>query len=497
MVANHPFGFIEGGILASLLRKLRPDVKIMANSLLAAFPEASDLFLLVNPFGGRAATQQNQQGLKQAFSHLRQGAPRYFPCGRSRKYRSIAAAVVDPAWNANVARLIRLTRATALPVYFTGTNGPLFHLAGFIHPKLRTALLPHELLNKQNRSIEVRVGSVVPPARLAAMDDETAIAYLRRRTYLLQHRRAARVRIANAVEVAIIPPVASPFLTAEIAALPGERKLVSISELDVYYAGAHEIPGVLREIGRLREITFRAAGEGSGKATDIDSFDAHYLQLFIWNREKQEVVGGYRLGEADLIRSRFGIDGLYTHTLFRYDDRFLDALGPALEMGRSFVRHDYQKTYAPLLLLWKGIGAYVARNPRYAVLFGPVSISNDYQPVSRQLLVSYFDVLDRDSELSKLVRARNPFRVRQSEVKGHWDLEELSAMIADIETDHKGVPVLLRQYLKLGGKLVAFNVDPHFANALDGLIVVDLRRTEVKTVERYLGRQAGGLPRTP
>jgi len=278
----------------------------------------------------------------------------------------------------------------------------------------------------------------------------------------------------------------------EVAGLPDCDRLATSGELSAYLAGAQEIPAVLREIGRLRELTFRAAGEGTGRSIDLDTFDSHYLHLFIWNESKREIVGAYRLAGTDTVRGKFGIRGLYTGTLFKYGDEFLDRMGPALELGRSFVRTEYQKGFAPLLLLWKGIGKFVARNPQYKVLFGPVSISNQYQSTSRRLMVSFLERYVSLKEWAGLVSSRNPFRSCDTQRHGLpdavVDLDDLSAAVSDLEPSRAGLPVLLRQYLKLGGKLLGFNLDPQFANALDGLIVVDLTKTEPKLLERYLGK---------
>ena len=186
---------------------------------------------------------------------------------------------------------------------------------------------------------------------------------------------------------------------------------------------------------------------------------------------------------------------MYTATLFRYGDAFLDRLGPALELGRSFVRQEYQKSFAPLLLLWKGIGAFIARNPKYKILFGPVSISNQYHAVSRELMISFLEKYALLQDWTGLVRNRHGFRVRHlcgpnrpALPDAGFDIEDLSSVVSDIEQKQTGVPILLRQYLRLGGKLLGFNVDPKFANALDGLILVDLTKTDPKLLERYLGK---------
>jgi len=273
-------------------------------------------------------------------------------------------------------------------------------------------------------------------------------------------------------------------LVSEVAALTREQLLFQAGDLEVYVTPAHAIPAVLEEIGRLRELTFRAVGEGTGKSTDVDGFDARYLHLFVWNAAKQEIVGAYRLAGTDVT------DDLYTATLFKYTGDFLDKLGPALELGRSFVRPEYQRGFAPLLALWKGIGAYVARNPRYKTLFGPVSISNQYQAVSRELMVSFLERRASLHEWAGLISGRNPFRRRSAKSlpPERFDLEDLSDCVADLEPTRNGVPVLLRQYLKLGGKLLGFNVDPEFSDALDGLIVVDLTKTEPRLLDRYFGK---------
>jgi len=269
----------------------------------------------------------------------------------------------------------------------------------------------------------------------------------------------------------------------------------------VIQATTDQIPHILLEIGRLREMTFRAVGEGTGKAVDIDRFDHSYTHLFIWNREKKEVVGAYRLGKTDEIIRQQGVRGLYTSTLFCYKPGFFEHLGPALEMGRSFIRPEYQKSFTPLLLLWKGIGRFVVENPQYKTLFGPVSISDEYQALSRQFLVSYLKMSRYRSDMASLVKPRKPLHAKQ--LRG-WDIdaavrllkddvENISELISCVESDRKGVPILLKQYLKLGGEIAGFNVDPAFGNVIDGLIIVDLMKTEPRMLERYQGKEGARM----
>ncbi|HTW65189.1 MAG TPA: lysophospholipid acyltransferase family protein [Bryobacteraceae bacterium] len=494
-VCNHPFGLIEGAILGSTFLSVRPDVKIMANHLLASMPEATRMCIFVDPFGGEAATRANRKGMKDAIAWLKQGGLlAVFPAGEVSHLNLKERAITDPEWSRSVARLIRMTGATVLPMFLRGANSALFQLLGLMHPRVRTALLPHEFFNKNNREIELRIGSPIGPAKIGTYQDDVAlIRYLRRRTYLLQDREAPRPLAVSAAE-RTAPEVINELLAGEVAKLPADRTLVQNEDFAVLLAKANEIPNVLHEIGRLRELTFRQAGEGTGKLVDLDRFDNHYWHLFIWHRHACEVAGAYRLGPSGEILPRFGPKGFYTSELFHWKQPFFERIQPALELGRSFVRPEYQKTYAPLLLLWKGIGQFLRRNPQYKLLFGPVSISNGYTAASRHLMVKFLSAYRQSPEFAPLVRARNPFRERPSKIADEligatgWDVEELSALIADVETDRKGVPVLLRQYLKLGGELAAFHVDRRFANALDGLIVVDLRKTDQRVLERYMGK---------
>ena len=277
--------------------------------------------------------------------------------------------------------------------------------------------------------------------------------------------------------------------------LPSDQKLCGSGKLDVYYAAYDQIPRLMREVGRLREVTFRTAGEGSGKAADLDEFDESYLQLFIWNREKSELVGAYRLGLSDRILSHRGKEGFYTSRLFEYPESLIAAISPAVELGRSFVRDEYQRSYLPLLLLWRGIGSFLIQRPRYRYLFGAVSMSSRYQPFSRELLVSHLSRNHLCPEFSRLVRARNPLRqaglasdlLERLRLK-IGGLEELSEIISDLESDAKGLPVLFHRYLELGGRFLAFHRDGDFNDTLDGLVLVNLPQTPRRLLEFYMGR---------
>jgi len=505
-VANHPFGVLDGAALGVLLSRVRSDVKVMTNSVLDGIPELHDHCIFVDPFHTSSSAEKNLKALKQAIAWLRQGgALAVFPAGEVSQLKVSQAQVTDPEWNNIAARLMRKTGATALPVYFCGRNSMAFQLLGLIHPRFRTLFLLQEFLQQQGRKVQVRIGSPIPSEMIDSIEgDEEATEYLRLRTYLLSYRgkkalslpHKMRSALPRKAQEAIAPPVPQNLVLRDIDALPEDRLLTENSEFAVYAARASEMPHLLDELGRLREETFRAAGEGTGKRADLDHFDDYYWHILLWSKEKKELVGAYRAGNTDEILRKYGIQGLYTHTLFRYDQQLFLKIGSALELGRSFVRPEYQRQYAPLLLLWKGIAAFISLHPETPVLFGAVSISNDYSSASREMIVRYFESREDAREFSGLIQPRTPFRapkLRRSDCRAVCNvlrgIDELAEPISDVEVDGKGLPILIKQYAKVGGKLVGFNLDKKFSDVVDGLVIVDLRQTDSGVLERYMGKQ--------
>lgn len=513
VVANHPYGVLDGAILTVLLTRVRPDVRVLTNFLLADVPELQQHCIFVDPFQTDRSVESNRHALRQAVSWLQGGGMlAIFPSGEVSHLQMPAAQIADPQWNDTAVRLIRRTGASALPVYFCGHNGVGFQILSMIHPRLRSAFLLHEFLEQEGKTVEVRVGSGVSSDTISGIaNDREATEYLRWRTYLLARRKkpdlspvaAVRSRLVLKMEAPIADATVPELLSEEVASLSEDRCLATNGDLAVYLGTAAEMPHMLREIGRLRELTFRKAGEGTGKSLDLDRFDDYYWHLLLWNKAKQELIGAYRAGNTAEILARHGISGLYTSTLFRYDERIFQKLGPALELGRSFVRPEYQRQYAPLLLLWKAIARLIAMHPEIPVLFGAVSISNDYNAASREMIYQFFEARMREDELAGMIEPRRPFRpalLRRWDCRSMClalrDLSELSEPITDVEADGKGLPILLRQYAKIGGKMLGFNVDRKFSNVLDGLVVVDLRQTEPAVLERYMGREAAAQFRT-
>ncbi len=494
IVANHPLGCVEGVILAELLLMVRGDIKILANQYLKTVPELDQLFIGVDVFEGKDAVKSNMKALRTANKHLADGGLLLvFPAGEvSQLVDSKQQRLEDKAWSRSVSSLIRRNQATTVPVFINGQNSKRFYIAGKIHPLLRTLMLGRELLNKNAQTIELSLGQAIKFKELANLSDDQAVNYLRLNTYLLNRDSSTTKQTTSSNDLL---PIAAGLpvnqLLDELNSLPPEAKLLESGEFEVYCTSACAIPSLLHEIGRLREHNFREVGEGTGLAIDIDHFDYDYLHLFVWDRTNQCMVGAYRLGLVDKLLAKHGVEGLYSRTLFNYDQHFLDKMGRSIEMGRSVIAQQYQKSMSALLLLWKGIAAFVHKNPDYTHLFGPVSISNDYSHSARQLLAQSMELHHYDNSCAEYVTASNPL----PETNLNWntsmltalgDLQLLSRVIARID-EGKSVPVLLRQYLSLNGKLVCFNVDPAFNNALDGLIMVDLRKVPEKTLARYMG----------
>ena len=498
IIANHPLGALEGVILAEMVGRVRPDVKVLANEYLKQIPEICDLFIGVDVFETKQAKKTNANALREAHQHLsNEGVLIIFPAGEVSTYDKETKLLSDKRWSYSAAKFIEKHKATAVPIYIDGKNSQTFYLAGKIHPLLRTLLLGREMLNKKENTIHLSIGTPILHKELSGFNSPIeAINYLRLNTYLL----ATNTDDATALHSPLLnsfPVMASIdalTLENEINALPAEAKLVEQNGLSVYCTKSQAIPNVLQEIGRIREITFREVGEGTGLACDLDDYDTHYYHLFIWHQESKEIVGSYRLGLVDELIAEFGLDGLYSRSLFTYQQAFIDTLNDSIEVGRSVVAKKYQRNVSSLLLLWKGISTFVYQRPKYTHLFGPVSISNDYSLSARQLIASTLSIHHYDNEKAALVSATTPLKPATKKI---WngdmlsllgDLKLLSKVLSRIEKG-KGLPVLLRQYIGLNGKLVCFNVDPDFNDALDGLIVVDMSNVPHKTLSKYMGKE--------
>jgi putative hemolysin len=505
VVANHPFGGLEGLMLGDIMLRARSDVRVLGNYLLQQMTELKEWIIPVDPFGNRSSSMANAKAIKEAIRWVADGKVLVtFPAGEVAHFNW--GKITDPKWSLHVGAIIRHAQADVLPVFFPGANSLFFQIAGLFHPRLRTLLLPHELVNKSSKAINVYIGKVIPWKKLQDFEDNNAVTnYIRNSTFFLKNRlRPTRrpfsflifSRLAKAHREPVAVPMETSVLCAEIEKIPREQCLVQSGDFEVYAAWPEQIPRTLDEIGRLRELTFREVHEGTGKPRDLDRFDKYYLHLFLWNRKKSELVGAYRLGLADMILKQYGVKGLYTATLFKFKRPLLNILSHAVEMGRSFIRSEYQKEYSCLSMLWRGVGQFAVKHPNYKILFGPVSISQDYHSFSKKLMVQFLRQMKLHPQLARYVKARAPYRSfrsakaeRRTIATLTQDIDDVSLLISEIEKDGKGVPILLKHYLKLNARILSFNVDRQFANVVDSLIITDLTKTDHKILRRFMGAE--------
>jgi putative hemolysin len=490
-IANHPYGGIEGMVLLKMLCMVRPDAKLMANFLLKKIPNLADYFIAVNPFEN-VEHSSSISGLKNTLELLANGTPiGIFPAGEVSTYKVDKQQVTDRLWHPVVGKIIAKAKVPVVPIYFHGNNGLLFNLLSLIHPALRTAKLPSELFNKHGHTIKLRIGKPINVQDIPDYPNSAKVLnYLRARTYALGTGLEDEKKIFNPRNLfkikkqpaEIAPAITGDVLDKEISALRDDYRICIEKNYEVYIAPTTLIPCTIREIGRLREITFREIGEGTNKSIDLDEYDIYYHHLFIWDVDAKMLVGAYRIGLGDEIFYSIGKKGFYISELFKIKSQFTPVLKKSIELGRSWIRKEYQQKPLPLFLLWKGILKYLIDNPRYRYLIGPVSISNSFSNFSKSLIVDYINRNHFDEEMAQYVKPRKKFKVDLGSIdtdllmSGEDSFKGLDNLISEVETRSLKVPVLLRQYIGLNAKIICFNIDPKFADCLDGFLVLDLEK---------------------
>lgn len=503
-ISNHPLGGIDGILLLKMMIEQRHDFKIIANFLLHRIQPLKPYIMPVNPFEDRKDVKSSVTGFKNAILHLRDGHPLgIFPAGEVSTYRD-GKLVVDKPWEEAAIKLIKKAEVPVVPIYFHAKNSKLFYKLSKISDTFRTAKLPSELLTQKNRIIKVRIGK---PISVNDQKDQTSISefseFLRRKTYMLSNAFDTKPKILDNISNTLKPPAKPPKrivgsvsvekMAAEVDALrTGDYRLLVSKNYEVYLTPAEHIPNILHEIGRLREITFRAIGEGTNEAIDLDSFDTYYHHMFLWDTDKQQLAGAYRMGLGSKIYARYGIDGFYLQDLFRFEPELYKMMSESIEMGRAFIIKEYQQKPMPLFLLWKGIVHTTLRFPEHNYLIGGVSISNQFSNFSKSLMIEFMKSHYYDPYVAQYVHPKKEFKVKLKDADKDFvfdateaDLNKFDKIIDEIEPGALRLPVLLKKYIKQNAKLVAFNVDPLFNNSVDGLMyikIADLPESTVKPV---------------
>ena len=502
-VSNHPLGGIDGILLLKLMLEQRKDFKIIANFLLHRIEPMKPFIMPVNPFEDRKDVKSSIAGFKKSIMHLKEGHPLgIFPAGEVSTYRD-GKLVIDKPWEEAAIKLIQKAEVPVVPIYFHAKNSKLFYKLSKISDTFRTAKLPSELLTQKNRVIRVRIGKPI-----AVSDQKEHISledycdFIRKKTYMLSNSFDGKGNILDNIQSTlkvpkppkrIITPVSTESMCQEVEALRKEDcRLLESKNYEVFFTEARNIPNILREIGRLREITFREIGEGTNEAIDLDKFDSYYHHMFLWDNTTNQIAGAYRMGLGSKIFAVYGIDGFYLQDLFRFEPELYKMMSESIEMGRAFIIKDYQQKPMPLFLLWKGIVHTTLRFPEHKYLIGGVSISNQFTNFSKSLMIEFMKSHYYDPYVAQYVHPKKEFKVKLKDADKDFvfdeteaDLNKFDKIIDEVEPGSLRLPVLIKKYIKQNAKVVAFNVDPLFNNAVDGLMyirIADLPESTVRPV---------------
>uniref|UniRef100_E6XJ61 L-ornithine N(alpha)-acyltransferase n=1 Tax=Shewanella putrefaciens (strain 200) TaxID=399804 RepID=E6XJ61_SHEP2 len=484
--ANHPIGSLDALALIKLISEIRPDIKVVANELLMTLEPLHSILLPVRNMTGGTPKQH----LENIHQHLRnEGAVLIFPSGEVSRLRP--NGVRDTQWHSVFLKMAISCNAPLLPIYLDAKNSATFYGASMIYKPLATLLLVKEMFKQAKRNMPIRIGELIPNEAVRSMDFplKTKIKLLKNHLY----------RIGKDKEPLFITQsaIAHPESRRELQSALQHCELLGETQdkKQIYLYQHHDSNPIMREIGRLREIAFRAVGEGTGKRRDIDKYDSYYQHLVLWDKELFEIVGAYRFASGDKVLAQYGDNALYSQSLFQYADCFMPYVKQGLELGRSFVQPKYWGKRS-LDYLWFGIGAFLAKHPEYRYLFGPVSISNQLPGSAREMLVHFYS--REFAPTQAMAVSMSPFGLSQQQkaqldnLYHHDDYQnnfkQLKQMLASMGA---AVPTLYKQYGELcradGVKFLAFGIDADFGDCIDGLVLVDTLKLKGKKYQRYIG----------
>ncbi|PKD21830.1 glycerol acyltransferase [Salegentibacter salinarum] len=498
-ISNHPLGGIDGMILMKVLLHQRPDYKVIANFLLHRLDPLIPYIMPVNPFEDHKDAKSSLGGIKEAIYHLKDGhALGMFPAGEVSTYKD-EKLIVDKPWEPAAMKLIQKAKVPVVPIYFHAKNSTFFYRLASMSDILRTAKLPSEMLTQKRRKIKVRIGNPISVEdQIAHPNLEAFTAFLRRKTYMLANvfEKKKLFDIPKHLKLPKSPKkiaaeTAEALMEIEVEnCRKMDKRLLSSKNYEVFLAKKEVIPHIVAELGRLREITFRAIGEGTNNATDLDKFDEYYYHLFLWDNEAKKIAGAYRMGMGNEIYAKYGIDGFYLQELFRFEPELHKMMSQSIEMGRAFIIKDYQQKPMPLFLLWKGIVHCTLRFPEHKYLIGGVSISNKFSNFSKSLMIEFMKSHYYDPDVARFIKPKKEFKVKLKDADKDFvfdaskaDLNKFDKIIDEIEPENMRLPVLIKKYIKQNAKVVAFNVDPLFNNAVDGLMYIKIEDLPESTVQ--------------
>ncbi len=500
-ISNHPLGGIDGILLLKLMLEREPNFKIIANFLLHRIDPMKPYIMPVNPFETHKDAKSSVLGIKETLRHLSDGKPLgIFPAGEVSTYQD-GKLVVDKDWEDGAIKVIRKAQVPVVPIYFHAKNSRLFYFLSKISDTLRTAKLPSELFSQKDRIIKVRIGK---PISVAEQNEHETIEeyseFLRKKTYMLSNvfvKEKSLLQTPNLKLPKSPKKIATPANTEkmikEIEMLrKDDSRMLQSKNYEVFFTEANKIPNILHEIGRLREVTFREVGEGTNESIDIDKYDKYYHHMFLWDSDTSQIAGAYRMGLGSEIFPKYGIGGFYLQELFRFEPELFDMMSKSIEMGRAFITKEYQQKPMPLFLLWKGIVHTTLRYPEHKFLIGGVSISNQFSDFSKSLMIEFMKSHYYDPYVAQYVWPKKEYKVKLKDAdkdfvfeEAEADLNKFDKIIDEIEPGSLRLPVLIKKYIKQNARVIAFNVDPLFNNAVDGLMyirIADLPESTVKPV---------------
>ncbi|WP_297800382.1 lysophospholipid acyltransferase family protein [uncultured Polaribacter sp.] len=515
-VSNHPLGGVDGILILKLLLEHRSDYKTLSNFLIHRIEPLKPHTITVNPFEDHKDAKSSIGGIKQALGHIKAGnSLGIFPAGEVSTFKE-GKLMVDKPWEEGAVRLIKKAEVPIIPIYFHAKNSKFFYMLNKISGTLRTAKLPSELLNQKNKIIKIRIGKPISVKDQKEFENINAFSdFIRRKTYMLANPFEKKNKILSTEKIKIkksskeiTPQKSIDSFAKEVDVLrENNGRLLESKNYEVFFAKAKQIPNLLHEIGRLREITFRDVGEGTKKSIDLDKYDRYYYHMFLWDRKANCLAGSYRMGLGKEIYKKYGINGFYVQTLFRIEPELHQMMENTIEMGRAFIIKEYQQKPMPLFLLWKGIVHVTLRYPEHKYLMGGVSISNQFSDFSKSLMIEFMKSHYYDPYIAQYIYPKKEFKVKLKDDDKDFvfdatkaDMQKFDKIIDEIEPGALRIPVLIKKYVKQNARLVAFNVDPKFNNAVDGLMyikVADIPESTVKPVmeefQAELERKAADL----
>ena len=485
IIANHPLGALDALALIRLVGEVRADVKVVGSDLLLGIEPLRDLLLPIDNLSHHPS-KDSIRAIQEALE--REHAVILFPSGEVSRMRPLG--VRDIKWQRGFLKFATKASAPIVPVFINARNSPLFYAVSTLYRRLAALLLVREMNTQRGKTIRIKVGERIPIHHIATpgLSPRAQLSLVKRHLYRMGLKNKNLIR----TERAIAHPEPRQPLMRELTAA---EHLGDTPDGKKIYLFDHQTDSpVMREIGRLREVTFRRVGEGTGKRRDLDDYDRHYRHIVLWDETELEIVGAYRIAECRPVIDRHGFDALYTHTLFRYAQAFNPYLNQAIEVGRSFVQPRYWGSRA-LDYLWQGIGAYLESRPDMRYLYGPVSISDTFPKGAKDLMVYFYTRFFVTEE--PLAEPRLPYRItptEQAALEQRFQDDDINVNIRALKglMSNYGVnvPTLYKQYVELcepqGVRFLAFNVDPDFANCVDGLIMLDMDRMKDKKMARYL-----------